>query len=118
MPYTLPSDSKSPSTLLIKSLCQHHYSNCSDYKRYIDLVYPDRLSFNSLDDIPFLSVNVFKTFSLFSVSQKDIYKVFFSSGTSGYPSKIYLDRPTANHQTKFFQNFGLIFFLLRDCLSY
>ena len=101
MPYTLPSDSKSPSLLCsLNRLCQHHYSNCSDYKRYIDLVYPDRLSFNSLADIPFLSVNVFKTFSLFSVSQKDIYKVFYSSGTSGYPSKIYLDRPTANYQTK------------------
>jgi hypothetical protein len=54
----------------------------------------------SLDSIPFIPVNLFKRFELSSIDSREIFKVMYSSGTSGQvPSKIFLDRETSKTQS-------------------
>ena len=58
-------------------------------------------SFNSLAEIPFIPVNMFKKFDLYSCSREDIVRILNSSGTTtGNPSKIYVDKKTSLHQTQ------------------
>lgn len=57
--------------------------------------------FNRLEDIPFIPVNMFKQFKLFSCDEKNIIRVLESSATTtGVPSKIYIDRQTSIRQTQ------------------
>lgn len=57
--------------------------------------------FNRLEDIPFIPVNMFKQFKLFSCDEKKIIRVLESSATTtGIPSKIYIDRQTSIRQTQ------------------
>jgi hypothetical protein len=53
-----------------------------------------------MSEIPYLPINLFKKYDLVSVPQNEIYKTLLSSGTTdSVPSKIYLDRKTAQLQT-------------------
>lgn len=57
--------------------------------------------FNNLEDIPFIPVNMFKQFKLFSCDEKNIIRVLESSATTtGIPSKVYIDRQTSIKQTQ------------------
>ncbi|MBM7870363.1 hypothetical protein JOC70_001848 [Clostridium pascui] len=57
--------------------------------------------FNRLEDIPFIPVNMFKQFKLFSCDEEKIIRVLESSATTtGIPSKIYIDRQTSIRQTQ------------------
>jgi len=57
--------------------------------------------FNRLQDIPFVPVNMFKQFKLFSCDEKNIVRVLESSATTtGIPSKIYIDKQTSIRQTQ------------------
>ena len=54
-----------------------------------------------VQDIPFLSVSLFKTFQLKSVPESEIIKTVYSSATtSNSPSTIFLDQVTSKRQTK------------------
>lgn len=85
----------------VKPLHEHHYANSKEYKRVCDAVFPHHGAMTQLSDVPFLPVSIFKTHALKSVSDENVFKVLTSSGTTGQtPSRIYLDKTTAQLQTK------------------
>ena len=84
----------------LKELTDHHRQACDLYRNYIDTVFPAGAKARSLSDLPYLPVRAFKEFELKSVLDKDVYKVMRSSGTSGNFSKIFLDKHTAQLQTR------------------
>ena len=79
-----------------------HYENNEMYRRFCD-----RKGFNShepftIEEIPPVSVNVFKElgFKLNSVPKDDLVLALQSSATSGVPSTIVVDKETAKRQAK------------------
>ena len=82
---------------LIK-LTKHHYSNSSEYKKILDFLFIKK--FTNLESLPFLPVNLFKDLNLKSIPEKSIFKILYSSGTSGNVSKIFLDKFNAESQIK------------------
>ncbi len=86
-----------------KKLCLYHYHKNKIYQQIIDNIF----SFESLNkinesiyNIPYLPVDLFKKYDLYSTNLEYIFKVLRSSGTtSNTPSKIFLDRENANSQT-------------------
>ncbi|NRP37540.1 Acyl-protein synthetase, LuxE [Marinobacterium sp. xm-a-121] len=93
-------------------LIQYHKQHCKLYSDYVDSMYPDGVqNCKSLADLPYVPVRAFKEMDLFSIPEPDIFKVMYSSGTTGKQSKIYLDKDTAKSQslhltTSFKNNFG------------
>jgi phenylacetate-coenzyme A ligase PaaK-like adenylate-forming protein len=79
-----------------------HYERCPEYKKILNgLGFDPGEPRDSVEDFPFLPVNLFKTRDLLSVGRTDIVKTMVSSGTTGQAvSKIFLDRDTSAHQTK------------------
>jgi len=82
--------------------CVFHYEHNEMYRRFCD-----RKSFNphipfTLDEIPPVSVSVFKElgFKLNSVPKEDLTLALQSSATSGVPSTIVVDKETAKRQAK------------------
>jgi hypothetical protein len=101
-PFSIPEKEK---TLLynraLRSLNDHHYRNCSEYKSILDALKYNQENNNSYHQFPFLPVRLFKDYDLFSIKEKKIYKIMNSSGTSGTKvSKIVLDKENSNLQTK------------------
>ena len=92
----------------INKLTKHHYLKSNSYKKILKgLNY--KLKNCNLENLPFLTTNVFKDLKLVSVNEKKIFKTLSSSGTSGSKtSKIYLDKNNANRQrivlTKIFEH--------------
>ncbi len=85
----------------LNELTDHYYNDCSEYRRFIDVLHNGRTKYDSLDDIPFLPVKIFKQMELKCVPDEDIFKTMTSSGTTGQQvSKIFLDRQTAGMQQK------------------
>lgn len=88
---------------LLQELAQltlHHRIACPTYARILDALGTGD-KFLSIEDIPFLPVSLFKTHRLLSVREEEIYKVLTSSGTTGQTvSRVFLDRDTANLQTR------------------
>lgn len=85
-----------------RELTAHHYENCPPYRNILDRLYGGKrsLQFESLEQIPFLPVSLFKTSELKSIPQEKIFKVLKSSGTTGQqPSRIFLDKETAQRQS-------------------
>ena len=86
---------------LINNLNRHHYRNCEKYKRILDSFSSSNFNLNSLEDLPFLPVNIFKSVDLQSVEDNKILRVMHSSGTSSsQKTKIFLDRENAALQSK------------------
>jgi phenylacetate-coenzyme A ligase PaaK-like adenylate-forming protein len=87
-------------TEALRELTALHRNQCEPYARAVDVMHP-RHDISTLADVPYLPVSVFKTHTLRSVPEADVFKVLTSSGTTGQvPSRIYLDRDTATRQTK------------------
>ena len=82
-------------------LTKHHLKQSSQYKKIIDVLGIKINSINSIEDIPFIPVRLFKDYDLLSVDRSEVVKTMTSSGTSGQSvSKIFLDKTTASNQTK------------------
>ncbi len=84
------------------SLHDFHQNNCSYYRALIDNFYSENMfdHYEDLYSLPFLPVNLFKSYKLISCPDEEIFKVLHSSGTSGKtPSSIYLTRENARNQT-------------------
>ena len=81
----------------MKSLNKLHYENSAEYKKLTKLL-NFKINSKSLKDVPFIPANLFKHFELKSINNKDIIKVLTSSGTSGKPSKIFLNKENSNNQ--------------------
>ena len=82
-------------------LTQFHLKNCFEYKTLMEKFGKIKQSYDSLLDIPFIPVRLFKHSNLLSIEKKDIVKTMTSSGTSGQSvSKIFLDKETSSLQIK------------------
>lgn len=82
----------------LKNLTDHHQENCKLYNDYISSIF-NLAEINNLSHLPYLPVRAFKEFDLYSINESDIFKIMNSSGTTGNPSKIYLDKETAKLQS-------------------
>ena len=53
-----------------------------------------------IEELPFIPTDIFKKFEINSISKSETVKILKSSGTSGNPSKIFLDKINAHNQRK------------------
>jgi len=84
---------------LLRALVAHHRRHCPAYDNMLSAIgYEDA---QSLAELPYLPVRLFKMLDLKSVNDNEIIRTMVSSGTTSQQlSKIYLDRTTASYQTK------------------
>jgi len=83
---------------LVNELHNLHLEKCEAYLKIKNALSP--WVPEALDQSPYIPVSLFKTRELRSIAEADIYKVLTSSGTTGsVPSKIFLDKQTAQIQT-------------------
>lgn len=102
-PYSLPAPAKQAALLpVLNQLTAWHRQGCADYAHMLEGLFDaSALHADELAQVPFLPVRLFKTLDLRSVAQADVIKTLTSSGTSGQAvSRIYLDRETAQRQTR------------------
>jgi len=86
----------------LNQLHRHHFRNNEAYAKVSSGIFNknENDSFNSIEEIPFLPVSIFKTHYLRSVPDEDVFKVLTSSGTTGtVPSRVVLDKETSQLQT-------------------
>jgi len=108
-------EDKQKQEFMLSRLCDltsHHYHRNEAYRNILNGVFDGEkaLTFERVEDAPFVPVSLFKRFDLLSVPQEDVVKVLTSSGTTGQAvSRIFLDRETARFQetvlVKIVQNF-------------
>ena len=100
-PYQNHKNNKKNFLKSIKDLTLHHKKNSSEYRKIINFFGYNLSKFHSVDDIPFIPINLFKLKNLISIKKKDINKTLLSSGTTNSAlSKIYLDKKNAYNQVK------------------
>lgn len=88
----------------LNGLTQHHAHNCDQYGRILNAVWSEQGRVNgpnSLNDIPYLPVSIFKTTQLRSVSADAVKITLTSSGTTGQQvSQIAVDSETSMRQQR------------------
>lgn len=83
------------------ALTRHHVERCPQYARLVARTRPDYEAAESLADLPYLPVGLFKSHVLKSVDDQDVQLVLTSSGTTGQQvSRIFVDRETAALQAR------------------
>ena len=86
---------------IVIELTRHHYETCQEYQILIDKLGLDIDNCDSVEDLPFLPVSLFKEYQLMSVERDEVVQVLTSSGTSNDAlSNIYLDRENATNQKR------------------
>jgi acyl-protein synthetase LuxE len=102
-PYGLRQEEKRARLLpMLQTLTRHHAEHCVAYRNILDRVFggAEALRIDRLEDVPFLPVTLFKTHTLSSVPEPQVFKVLTSSGTTGQqPSRVFLDAETASVQS-------------------
>jgi hypothetical protein len=85
----------------LAALTEHHRAACPEYDNILAAIGhgPGR-SYDTVADLPWLPVRLFKTQRLKSIPDAEVFKVLTSSGTTGDVSRIYLDKAAAGAQTK------------------
>lgn len=87
----------------LNTLTKHHHQRCKVYRDYIDSVFGLQ-EVEDIADVPYLPARAFKNHELRSVGEDEIVKVLMSSGTTGQPSKIFLDKETSLLQIRELSN--------------
>jgi hypothetical protein len=82
----------------LSGLVKHHQERCEPYARI--LAAAGYAGADSVADLPWLPVRLFKNLELKSIGDDEVFKVLTSSGTTGEVSKIYLDKAAAATQTR------------------
>lgn len=100
-PYGVPQREKEGLLLeRLNELTSIHSIRSSAYGRLSSVVWRGAGEAESLEDVPYVPVGLFKTNRLVSVPDEQVFATFLSSGTTGQePSRIYLDTVTAQRQT-------------------
>ncbi|MFZ1132774.1 MAG: hypothetical protein WBV31_15365 [Terriglobales bacterium] len=81
-------------------LGKHHRQRSPEYARLARIMFPGSADPHNLADLPYLPVALFKEHLLSSVPESEVFKILQSSGTTGQtPSRVVLDRETAQLQT-------------------
>jgi len=86
----------------LTELTAHHRQASPEYRRILEATghEPGR-SYNSVADLPWLPVRLFKHHALKSIPDDEVFKVLTSSGTTGAEvSRIYLDKEAAGVQQR------------------
>jgi hypothetical protein len=85
----------------LAALTERHRERGAGYARILAATghEPGR-RYASVADVPWLPVRLFKEHELKSIDDADVFKVLTSSGTTGAPSRIYLDKEAAAAQTR------------------
>ena len=101
-PYSLSQPEKENLLLSeLRALTRHHYENCQPYHSILDAMNINIDDINTVSDIPFFPVRMFKELDLMSIPKEQIFKTTTSSGTTGQKvSKVYADMETAMIQQK------------------
>lgn len=83
----------------LNALTAHHRAPCTAYDNVLQAF---GWTANAADygELPYLAARLFKLAQWQSVPQSEVFKVLTSSGTTGSPSRIVLDRETAVLQSK------------------
>ncbi|MGB0108366.1 MAG: hypothetical protein WBP52_07665, partial [Terriglobales bacterium] len=86
-------------------LLERQVANCCQsmpaYRNYLRKAGFRLSGYSGYTDLPCLPVSVFKEFDLCAVPQEQVVRVLKSSATTtGTPSKIYMDKPTAFRQSQ------------------
>ena len=99
-PYALAQREKQEILLpALQELSDHHRVQCRSYGNILSALGTEPAA--ELTQLPFIPVRLFKQLQLCSVADDQVFKVLTSSGTTGQiPSRICLDRITAQLQTK------------------
>ncbi|MBR7831785.1 acyl-protein synthetase [Actinospica durhamensis] len=85
----------------LRELTAHHYRHCAGYARILDATggWSDSgRGHRNLGDLPWLPVRLFKNHVLKSIPDEEVFTVVTSSGTTGQPSRVHLDRQAAAAQ--------------------
>lgn len=102
-PYGLARAEKQPQLAqALVNLCHYHQQHCLPYRRLLAAQWP-RFSTHqtaALADLPYVAVNHFKNMKLQSITDAEVFKTLYSSGTTGQPSRIALDADTAALQSR------------------
>lgn len=86
---------------VMQALTAHHREACVEYRRIVDAMFPAGEPIVELAQVPFLPVGIFKQRRLRSIPAVEVFKTITSSGTTGQvPSRVDVDRRTANRQTR------------------
>lgn len=82
-------------------LHEHHLKENEFYRRYCSIFFKDEGGVGrGIEALPYLPVRLFKELALKSIPDSEVYKMMTSSGTTGLKSKIFLDKRTAQLQTR------------------
>lgn len=83
----------------LNSLTARHREHCADYARILEVT-GAASSAESLAEVPYLPIGLFKSHRLSSVPAERVFKTLTSSGTTGQQvSQVVLDKETALRQT-------------------
>jgi hypothetical protein len=97
--FTLRQDEKERLLLPeLRELTEHHRRHSVGYARLLDAL--DAGPADTLADLPWLPVRLFKQHILKSIPDEEVFKVLTSSGTTGDVSRIHLDARAAGTQQK------------------
>ncbi|MHC3400571.1 LuxE/PaaK family acyltransferase [Aeromonas veronii] len=97
--FGLPQQEKSGLLLArLNELTQRHGQGCPAFANILSAFGWGQAS--TYQELPYLAARLFKLAQWQSVPQEDVFKVLTSSGTTGTPSRIVLDRDTAALQSK------------------
>ncbi|OUS11463.1 hypothetical protein A9Q97_07260 [Rhodospirillales bacterium 47_12_T64] len=85
----------------LKQLTEYHKSKCPGYRNILHAIKYAPEKCRSLEDIPFIPVNLFKRLELHSIQESgNIVNILASSSTTGQkPSQIFLDKETSKRQS-------------------
>jgi hypothetical protein len=99
-PYAEDSEEKATRFLAeMNALTSFHAERCPPYLRILSAAFHAKTQFDCLAELPIIPVRLFKELELRSQPQELIVKTLTSSGTTGQrPSRIFLDKSTANAQ--------------------
>lgn len=85
----------------LNRLILHHRQHCKEYDRLLNAHgLADTWQAQNIAEIPPLAVSLFKSMTLKSIPDAEVFKTLHSSGTTGTASRIVLDRTTATQQTQ------------------
>jgi len=95
-----PADKERRLTAELAELTAHHRARCAEYRRITDVLGPGDRRPETLAEVPWLPIGLFKSHALKSVPDADVSTVLTSSGTTGQvPSRVFLDKDTARRQS-------------------
>ncbi len=100
-PYSLSAQDKAPRLLNeLNALTQHHSAACAPYQRLLQSLPNASAPAMTTEQLPYLSVRLFKQYALQSIPDNAVFKTLYSSGTTGQPSRIVLDKDAAALQSR------------------